>query len=94
MGSTDPKSRRRAFERTVELELEPLELGDKIGLRLIFASLCVMACGGVLFYGSAWLHVHGRTGYTGIALILAGGTKGLGPAFPWQPASRRGSRPS
>lgn len=74
MDLTDPRSRRRAFERTVELELEPLQLRDKIGLTLVFASLCVVSCGGVLFFGSAWLHVHGKTGYTGIALILGGGT--------------------
>jgi hypothetical protein len=74
MDSTGPRSRSRAFERTVELGLEPLQLRDKIGLTLVFASLCVVSCGGVLFFGSAWLHVHGKTGYTGIALILGGGT--------------------
>ncbi len=56
------------------MELEPLELRDTIGLTLIFVSLCVVSCGGVLFFGSAWWHVHGKTGYTGIALILGGGT--------------------
>ncbi len=74
MDPADAKSRRRALERTVELELEPLELRDTIGLTLIFASLCVVSCGGVLFFGSAWMHVHGKIGYTGIALILGGGT--------------------
>lgn len=74
MDMTDPRSRRRGFETTVELALEPLELRDKIALTLIFASLCVVSCGGVLFFGSASLHVHGKTGYTGVALILGGGT--------------------
>lgn len=74
MDSTNRPSKRRGLERKVELELEPLELRDKLGLTLIFASLCVVSCGGVLFFGSAWWHVHGRTGYTGIALILGGGT--------------------
>jgi hypothetical protein len=73
MDSTDAKSRRRAFERTIELELEPLELRDTIGLTLIFASLCVVSCGSVLFFGSAWSHLHGNSGYIGIALLLGGG---------------------
>lgn len=73
MDSTGPRSRRRAVQSAVELGLEPLELRDKIGLTLVFASLCVVSCGGVLFFGSASLHVRGGTGYTGIALILGGG---------------------
>lgn len=56
------------------MELEPLALRDTIGLTLIFASLCVVSCGWALFFGSAWLHGHGETGYIGIALILGGGT--------------------
>ena len=72
MESVDPKSRRRALETKVELEFE-LELREKIALTLIFASLCVISCGGALFFGSAWWHVHGKTGYIGIALILGGG---------------------
>jgi hypothetical protein len=74
MDQADAESRRRAFERRVELELEPLALRDVTGLTLIFASLCVVSCGWVFFFGSAWLHVHGRTGYIGIALILGGAT--------------------
>jgi hypothetical protein len=74
MHSTDPNSRSRAFEGTAELGLEPLGLRDTIALTLIFASLCVVSCGGVLFFGSAWWHVHGMTGYVGIALILGGST--------------------
>jgi hypothetical protein len=73
MTPIDGKSRLRVFERNVELELEPLELRDTIGLTLIFASLCIASCGGVLFYGSGWLHVHGDTGWIGLALILGGG---------------------
>ena len=73
MAPIDGKSRLRIFERNVELELEPLELRDTIGLTLIFASLCVVSCGGVLFYGSGWLHVRGNTGWTGLALIIGGG---------------------
>ena len=73
MAPTVGKSRLRVFERNVELGLEPLELRDAIGLTLIFATLCVVSCGGVLFYGSGWLHVHGRTGWIGLALILGGG---------------------
>jgi hypothetical protein len=57
----------------LNVELEPLELRDTIGLTVIFASLCVVSCGGVLFYGSGWLHVHGKTGWTGLALMLGGG---------------------
>jgi len=72
MGSETGKSRFRLFERDIELEIEPLELRDTIGLILIFASLCVVSCGGVLFYGSAALRVHGRPGWTGLALILGG----------------------
>jgi hypothetical protein len=49
MAPIDGKSRPRIFERNVELELEPLELRDTIGLTLIFACLCVVSCGGVLF---------------------------------------------
>lgn len=74
MDSPDPRSRRRALEGSAELGLEPLPLRDKIGLTLVFASLCVVSCGAVLFFGSASLHVHGETGYTGLALILGGGT--------------------
>lgn len=73
MDPVDPKSRRRTLETKVELEFE-LELRDKIALTLIFASLCVVSCGSALFFGSAWSHLHGKTGYIGIALILGGGT--------------------
>ena len=72
--SPDGKSRLRIFERNLELELEPLELRDTIGLTLIFASLCVVSCGAVLFYGSGSPHVRGATGWTGLALMLGGGT--------------------
>ncbi len=72
MDSTDAKSRRRASVRAAELELEPLALRDTIGLTLTFASLCVVSCGWVLFFESAWLHGHGETCYIGIALILGG----------------------
>jgi hypothetical protein len=74
MDSSSAKSRRHAFERKVELELEPLELRDTIGLILVFASLCVDSCGGVLFYGGTWGHAHGATPYIGLALMLGGGT--------------------
>jgi hypothetical protein len=57
---------------TGELGSEPLPWRDRIGLTLIFASLCVVSCGAVLFFGSASLHLHGRTGWTGLALILGG----------------------
>jgi hypothetical protein len=72
VSSSGGKPRLRRFERNVELELMPLELRDRIGLTLVFASLCVVSCGGVLFFGSAWWHVHGETGYIGLALILGG----------------------
>lgn len=73
MTASDGKSRLRDFGRNAELELEPLELRDTIGLTLLFASLCIVSCGGVLFYGSGSLHVHGDTGWIGLALILGGG---------------------
>ncbi len=72
--SNDGRSRLRVFERNVELELEPLELRDAIGLTMIFASLCVVSLGAVLFYGSGSLHVRSATGWTGLALMLGGGT--------------------
>lgn len=74
MDSNETKSRRRASEMTVDLELEALDLRDKIGLTLIFASLCVESCGAVLFYGGTWGHLHGAIGYTGLALLLGGAT--------------------
>jgi hypothetical protein len=67
------RSRLRVFERNVELELQPLNIRDTIGLTLMFASLCVVSCGGVLFYGSGSLHLRGGTGWTGLALILGAG---------------------
>jgi hypothetical protein len=70
MAPIERRARLRFFERNVEMELEPLEVRDTIGLTLIFASLCVVSCGAVLFYGSGWLHVHGKTGWTGVTLIL------------------------
>jgi histidine ammonia-lyase len=72
MAAPGAKSRWLGFERKVELELEPLELGERIGLALIFASLCVESCGAVLFFGSGSLHVRGQTGWTGLALMLGG----------------------
>jgi len=72
MNSIDHESRLRAFERNVELELVPLELGETLGLVLIFASFCVESCGGIMFYYGVWGHVHGKTPYTGLALVLAG----------------------
>lgn len=74
MAPTGGKSPPRNSERDIELELKPLERRDTIGLTLIFVSLCVVSCGGVLFFGSAWWHVHGTTGWIGLALILGGGT--------------------
>lgn len=71
MALTGGMSRLRAFERNVELELKPLELRDTIGLALIFASLCLVSCGSVLFFGGAWSHLQ-TTGYTGLALVLGG----------------------
>jgi hypothetical protein len=73
MAPPDGRSRLRLFERNLALELEPLDLRDTIGLTLTFASLCVVSCGGVLFYGSGALRVHGSTGWIGLALMLGGG---------------------
>lgn len=72
--STGRRSRLRFFERDVELELEPLELRDTIGVTLIFASLCVVSYGGVLFFGGTSWRIHGETAWTGLWLILGGGT--------------------
>jgi hypothetical protein len=72
MDPTDLQPRRANVALRSELELVPLGRRDGIGLFLICASLCVVSCGGVLFFGSADLHVRGRTGFTGLALILGG----------------------
>jgi hypothetical protein len=73
MGLASGKSRLRVFETNVELELEPLELREHIELILTLASLCVVSCGGILLFGGVWLHVHGKTAWTGLWLVLGGG---------------------
>jgi hypothetical protein len=66
------KSRFRTWERNFELEHAPLDLKDVIGLWLTFGSLCVVSSGGVLLFGGVWLHVHGKTAWTGLWLVLGG----------------------
>ncbi len=68
-------SRFRAFERNAELELEPLATSDAIGLFAIFVSLCVVSCGGVMFYGSDWSPTYDPIGWVGLALIIGGGRR-------------------
>lgn len=67
------RSRLRVLERDVELELEPIATSDAIGLVGIFASLCVVFCGGVMFYGSGWSRSYDPIGWVGLALIAGGG---------------------
>ena len=67
------RSRLRGFERNVELELEPIATSDAIGLVALFASLCVVSCGAVMFYGSDWSPTYDPIGWVGLALIVGGG---------------------
>lgn len=46
---------------------------DAIGLIAIFASLCVVSCGGVMFYCSDASPTHDSIGWVGLALAVAGG---------------------
>lgn len=59
-------------QHVAELALEPLSLRDKIGLTLVFLSLCVVSLGGALFFGGAWGD-HRSTGTIGGAVALGGG---------------------
>jgi hypothetical protein len=74
MDSHETAPRRGASSRRVELELEALDLRDKIGLTMIFASLSVESCGAVLFYEGTWEHARGAIGYIGLALMIGGAT--------------------
>jgi hypothetical protein len=74
MSPASGKPRFRTWERNFELEHAPLDLKDVIGLWLIFGSLCVVSCGGVLLFGGVWLHVRGKTAWTGLWLVLGGST--------------------
>jgi hypothetical protein len=74
MDVNDTKSRPGAQRTAADLELEALDRRDTIGLILIFVSLCVESCGGVLFFGGTWGHARGAIGYVGLALIVGGAT--------------------
>jgi hypothetical protein len=72
MEPNDASGGRRTVGRGRVLGLEPLPSRDVIGLTAIFASLCVVSCGAVLFFGSGALRLRGDTGWVGLGLWVGG----------------------